>query len=319
MDAPAARAPEELGRALRWAAQALSAAGIEAARVDAELLAAHLLSQSRGAPVSRGEMAALALGGSVPTPEGFEQAVQERARRIPLQHLTGEAYFRHLVLSVGPGVFVPRPETEVLVDRINAYLASGQAPGEPHVVDLATGSGALALAVAQENPGTRVTGVELSASACSWARRNAESLRRSCPQARVEILLEDATTALPGLEGTVDAVVTNPPYIPESMVPVDPEVAEHDPAMALYGGSADGLRIPRAFLDRAVQLLRPGGLLVMEHAEVQAEAMAQSFREQGLVEVRTVADLTGRDRATEGRRHYAGCGETDPGSRAREH
>ncbi|MCP3425950.1 peptide chain release factor N(5)-glutamine methyltransferase [Rothia sp. AR01] len=288
----------------------MARAGIATPRADAELLAAHLISRETGEPVSRGELAARMVTGSWPAPAGYAELVASRAERIPLQHLTGEAHFRNLTLRVGPGVFVPRPETEVLVDELNAFLAA-RGEASPVVVDLATGSGALALAAAQENPGARVLGVELSEAALAWARANAED-RAAAGDRPVEIVAGDAATALPELEGAVAAVLTNPPYIPEDMVPRDPEVALHDPETALYGGSPDGMLIPTAFVRRAARLLVPGGLLIMEHAEVQAAAAAGLFAAEGFTGVETVLDLTGRERATKG--YAGGRGPAAPGA-----
>lgn len=319
--APASPDPEPalapgapLSAGLRCAHRLLAEAGIASARADAELLAAHLLADAEGRAPGRGEVAAGAITGRFTVPAGYAELIRRRAAREPLQHLTGRAPFRRLELLVGPGVFVPRPETEVLVDEVNAHLAeraaasSASAPA-PLVVDLATGSGAIALALAQENPGARVIGVERSETALAWAERNARRVARE-HGVRIELRREDAREALPGAEGTVEAIATNPPYIPEDAVPRDPEVARHDPPEALYGGSQDGLAIPTAFLERAARLLRPGGLLVMEHAEVQAEAVAALFRDRGFHRMRTVRDLTGRDRAT------AGLAPGYPGERA---
>lgn len=328
--APASPDPEPalapgapLSAGLRCAQRLLAEAGIASARADAELLAAHLLADAEGRAPGRGEVAAGATTGRLAVPAGYAELIRRRAAREPLQHLTGRAPFRRLELLVGPGVFVPRPETEVLVDEVSAHLAArrAEAPGPetpgsepasepaPLVVDLATGSGALALAVAQENPGARVIGVERSEAALAWAERNARRVARE-HGVRIQLRRGDARHALPGAEGTVEAIVTNPPYIPEEAVPRDPEVARYDPPEALYGGSPDGLAIPTAFLERAARLLRPGGLLVMEHAEVQAEAVAALFRDRGFFRVRTVRDLTGRDRAT------AGLAPGYPGERA---
>lgn len=296
-----------LDGALRLAARRLAAAGIVSARAEAELLAVHAFRGADGAEPSRGQIAARALVGSAVAPDGYEDLIATRAERVPLQHLTGRAPFRHLTLSVGPGVFVPRPETEILIDHLNAYVGSLETPDRAVIVDLATGSGALALAAAHENPGSRVIGVELSETAAAWARRNASTAFALAGEPaiadRVEIRTENAARALPGWEGAVDAVVTNPPYIPTAAVPRDPEVAHHDPEMALYGGSADGMAIPTAFVRRAARLLRPGGLLIMEHAEVQEEPAAALFASEGFTDVVTVPDLTGRPRATKG---YAG-------------
>jgi release factor glutamine methyltransferase len=222
----------------------------------------------------------------------YAALVAERAARVPLQHLTGQAHFRHLTLSVGPGVFTPRPETEVVAGlAIDAARRSGPAPV---VVDLCTGSGAIALAVADEVSGATVHAVELSVEAHAWAARNVEAT--GLP---VELRLGDATAAYPELDGTVDVVVSNPPYIPVGMVPLDPEVRDHDPEVALFGGSGDGLAIPLAVARRAAGLLRAGGTLVMEHADSQGEALPAALRRTGeWLDVEDHQDLTGRPRAT---------------------
>lgn len=284
-----------LGLALREAENRLRRAGVESPRADVELLAAHLLRAEHGEGVSRGQVVAWAMAGNVGTPAGFDELVVARSSRIPLQHLTGRAYFRHLSLDVGPGVFIPRPETEVLIDELNTFLRQSPRGERPVVVDLATGSGALALAAAQENPECEVYGVELSPSAAAWARRNV-----AFTGLPVEIIVDDAAQALIGWESRVTAVVSNPPYIPSGAIPKDPEVAEHDPDMALYGGSEDGFAIPRGIVRRAAQLLLPGGMLVMEHAEVQAEGAAEIFSTMGFHTIETITDLTGRPRATKG-------------------
>ena len=228
------------------------------------------------------ELAAFALGTDAsdvrrrmvlrdPADEGFLDAydglVEERLARMPLQHLTGRAHFRRLTLAVGPGVFVPRPETEVTAG-LAIEAASGLGP-DVVVLDLCTGSGAIALAVKDELPHARVLAVELSDLAHGWAVANRDRLGLD-----VEVRLGDATTAFGDLEGDVDVVVSNPPYIPVGAVPVDPEVRDHDPEVALYGGSADGLAVPLAVAARAAVLLRPGGVLVMEHADSQGVVVA---------------------------------------------
>ncbi|THJ66192.1 peptide chain release factor N(5)-glutamine methyltransferase [Arthrobacter echini] len=268
--------------ALRAAEQQLREAGVPSPRVDAELLAAHLLG------VSRGRLQALVLTG-IPAPEGFEELVGERAARVPLQHLTGTAFFRRVELSVGPGVFVPRPETESV-----AQLAIDRALGmeRPRIVDLGTGSGAIAAAIADEVPGAEVHAVELSELALAWAARNLEPFG-------VHLTQGDLATALPEQDGSFDVVVSNPPYIPVGAVPVDPEVAEHDPEEALYGGGMDGLDLPRAAATTAARLLGPGGYFVMEHAETQAADVADFLERMGSwTAVTTHQDLTDRDRAT---------------------
>ncbi|MDQ6740465.1 MAG: peptide chain release factor N(5)-glutamine methyltransferase [Actinomycetota bacterium] len=315
-----------LAQAVAEATAVLSAAGVPSPRVDAELLADHLLG------VGLGRLRALLLG-DAPEPNNYWALVEQRARRVPLQHLTGTAYFRHLELAVGPGVFIPRPETEsvvqLAVDRLAEVLAqassatgsygsseargpgapSGQdvqdspdMPGAPVVVDLGTGSGAIAGSVAYEVPRARVYAVELSAKAYAFAQRNLAALP-------VSLVQGDLRTAFPELDGRCEVVVSNPPYIPAGAVPREPEVANHDPQLALYGGGADGMELPAAAAATAARLLKPGGYFVLEHAEVQAEQMASLLAASGCwIDIRTHRDLNGRDRATSGVRS-AGTGE----------
>ncbi|MCL3860444.1 peptide chain release factor N(5)-glutamine methyltransferase [Actinotalea sp. K2] len=281
---------------MREAARQLTAAGVGPARAEAEVLVAHLTGRSRG------EVVADAVLGR-PAPQGLAALVARRALREPLQHLTGTAPFRDIELLVGPGVFVPRPETEqvaeVAVRSARQVLAEH---GRVVVVDLCAGSAAIALAVEAEVPGAVVHAVELDAEAVAWARRNLD--RRGSD---VRLVRADARTALRDLDGTVDVVVSNPPYIPGDAVPRDPEVRDHDPQVALYGLGPDGLTVPRGVIGAAARLLRPGGVLVMEHAEVQASAVRRAVEASGVfVDVRTLPDLTGRDRmvvARVGRRH----------------
>jgi release factor glutamine methyltransferase len=281
----------DAGEALAAAARVLAAAGVESARADAETLLAHELGTTRG------RVQALAVAGGAVDPAAlarFARLVERRAEREPLQHLTGRAGFRTIELAVGPGVFVPRPETEVV-----AQLAIDAARGmdRPVVVDLATGSGAIALAVAAEVPGATVTGVERNPAALAWARRNATAL--ALPNAR--ILEGDLADALGELDGTVDVLVSNPPYIPDGMVPRDPEVRLHDPADALFGGP-DGLDPMRAVVSTAARLLRSGGLLVVEHGERQGAEVRALLPAPAWRDVATHRDLTDRDRATTARR-----------------
>ncbi|GAB4099743.1 peptide chain release factor N(5)-glutamine methyltransferase [Sinomonas halotolerans] len=296
---------DDLGAALRQAAALLAEAGVPSPRADAEQIAVHVLSAGPGGDRlgggGLGRLRALAITGA-PVPEGFWDLVQERARRVPLQHLTGAAHFRHLTLSVGPGVFVPRPETEGVVqlalDWLAQEAAAHDADWSPSVVDLGTGSGAIAASVAHEVPRARVHAVELSDHAYAWAERNL-----SLPElgGRVRLARGDLRTAFRELDGTVDAVVSNPPYIPAGMVPREPEAAEHDPDLALYGGGEDGLELPLAAAATAARLLRPGGFFVMEHAEVQAERIAgllAADADGAWRRVRSHEDLNGLPRAT---------------------
>lgn len=283
---------ESLADALRDAAATLAQAGVPSPKVDAELLAAHLMGESTG------RIRALALIGAA-APEGYGELVAERSRRVPLQHITGVAYFRGLELSVGPGVFIPRPETETV-----AQLAIDAARLLPcaRVADLGTGSGAIAGSIAQEVPTAEVFAVELSDLALAWAERNLAPLG-------VTLIAGDYAGALGEHDGTFDVVVSNPPYIPTDAVPRDPEVAEHDPQIALYGGSADGLRLPLAAAAAAARLLKSGGRFVMEHAEVQAPALARILgANPSWTTVRTHQDLSGRDRATSAVRTDVPCG-----------
>lgn len=290
-----------LDAVLREATQRLAAAGVASPRADAELLAGHVLGGSRG------EVLAAALRGTALSPaqaQALEALVVRRAAREPLQHLTGRAAFRSIELLVGPGVFVPRPETELLaglaVDAARTLAADGVM--RPLVVDLCTGSGAVALAVATEVPAARVVGVERENDAFRWACRNREALGLDD---RVDLRRGDAVDAHTGVladlvgrgrSGTVDVVVANPPYIPPGMVPVDPEVADHDPRAALYGGGDDGLEVPRGVVRAAFGLLRPGGVLLMEHADVQGAATRALVDGDGWEGCATVPDLAGRDR-----------------------
>lgn len=274
--------------ALDEAGRILVAAAVPSPDVDAELLLAHVLG------VGRGELAVRAMvGGTVSTrdAERLRVLVARRSGREPLQHLTGMAPFRSLELHVGPGVFVPRPETEgvaqIAIDALRA-----RAEEAPIAVDLGTGSGALALAMATEVPRAVVHAVELSPEAAVWTRRNIESTG-----ARVELTVGDLADALPHLDGRVAVVVSNPPYIPVGMVPRDPEVRLFDPDLALYGGE-DGLDVVRSLSRRALRLLVPGGALVIEHGEEQGPSIRALLTADGWRGAATHPDLTLRDRTT---------------------
>lgn len=295
---------------LKWAVEELADAGVASPQADAEALLAHALG------VDRPEVRRLAvLGRDVPddVARAFTGLIARRTAREPLQHLTGVAAFRHLELAVGPGVFVPRPETEEVAQVAIDEAAKIAGEREAVVVDLCTGTGAIALAVATEVPGARVHAVELDRDAHAWAERNVDAvsaaLTDGTPERVVRLVKGDARTALYGIDGLADVVVSNPPYVPSDAVPVDPEVAQHDPAVALYGLGPDGLEVPRGITAAAARLLRPGGLYVMEHAEVQAEAaramVAAALDADGhpaFGEPETRADLTGRPRMVVARR-----------------
>lgn len=279
----------DLRSVLAAATTELAEAGVGSPRNDAELLAAHVLGCRRGALSVADFDAAQA--------RRYADLVAQRASRVPLQHLTGVAGFRHLDLAVGPGVFVPRPETELLAGWGLSVLGP-----DPVVVDLCAGSGALALSVANECPGARVYAVELSEYAVAWARRNATT-RAALGDTPIMLLHGDATdpAVLAELDGTVDLVLTNPPYVPDGAT-VEREVAEHDPPEALWGGP-DGLDVVRALVRRAAALLRPGGHLGVEHADSQGTAVPAVVRAAGgWTDVADHHDLAGRNRFTTARR-----------------
>lgn len=280
-----------LGEALEWAAAELAAAGVASPQWDAEELLAHALRIERRILLTR-----LTLDPSAPVEsealECLRDLVARRAAREPLQHLTGEAAFRYVTLAVGPGVFVPRPETELLAGW--AIEAAAPLPS-PVVVDLCTGSGAIAKAVAHEVPHARVYAVELSEDAHAWAARNLAGTG-------VELRQGDMATAFEELAGTVDVVVTNPPYVPwESWESVAVEARDHDPHLALFSGD-DGLDAIRVVASRAARLLTPGGVVGTEHADLQGESVPAIFAAAGCwQEVRDHRDLAGRPRFTTAR------------------
>ncbi len=278
-----------LRSALEDAAAALAAAGIEDPQTDAELLAAHVLGRSRG------DVQAAAIRGDALEPEdadAFRILVGRRATREPLQHITGVAPFRHLELRVGPGVFVPRPETEMVAQIAIDALSAAASPA-PVAVDLGTGSGAIALALATEVPHAEVYAAENSVDAFIWTRENFTAV--GAPNAHLAFI--DLAVAFPELDGRVSVVVSNPPYVPDAAIPRDPEVRLYDPPQALYGGE-DGLDVVRVLSDVGMRLLHPGGLLVIEHAEVQGAAVRELLAAAGWRAAATHRDLTLRDRAT---------------------
>jgi release factor glutamine methyltransferase len=265
---------------------------VESPRVDAELLLAAVLGVPRNRLLTLDDVAPDAAA-------RFGTLLDQRADRVPVQHLTGRAPFRYLELAVGPGVFVPRPETEQLVGWALERLAGTPAPV---VVDLGSGSGAIALSLAHEHRGARVTAVEHDPGAIEWTRHNAAA-RAAVGDPTVEVLPGDMTDPqlLPHLDGTVDLVVSNPPYVPDG-ARVPREVADHDPPLALWGGP-DGLDVVRGLLVTAARLLRPGGWLGIEHADQQGSALPALVRAHGSwTDVTDHPDLAGRPRFTTARR-----------------
>ncbi|MBM9461274.1 peptide chain release factor N(5)-glutamine methyltransferase [Nocardioides sp. zg-536] len=272
------------------AAARLAEAGVASPEHDAAELLAHTLDVPRSHLPLVGEVGADQVA-------SFKALVQRRAQREPLQHLIGRAWFRHVSVAVGPGVFVPRPETELLagwaVDAARAVLATGRTPT---VVDLCTGSGVIARSLADEVPQASIHAVELDAPAHAWAERN-------LADTEVDLRHGDLATAFDDLLGTVDVLVSNPPYVPlEAWESVALEARDHDPHLALFSG-ADGLDAIREIERRAARLLRPGGVVGIEHADAQGESAPAVFTEAGRwEEVRDHRDLAGRPRYLTARR-----------------
>ncbi|AXI79469.1 peptide chain release factor N(5)-glutamine methyltransferase [Peterkaempfera bronchialis] len=275
------------------ATQRLAAAGVPSPRFDAEELAAHIHG------VKRGQLH------TVPDADfdaRYWEAIARREAREPLQHITGRAFFRYLELRVGPGVFVPRPETESVVDwAIDAVRDMDVA--EPLVADLCSGSGAIALAIAQEVPRSTVHAFELDEDALTWTRRNIDA---SPDRARVTLHAGDATRAFEGdrsWNGRFDLVISNPPYIPlTEWEYVAPEARDHDPQLALFSGE-DGLTTIRGIERVAARLLRPGGVVVVEHADTQGGQVPWIFNEDhGWTDAADHRDLNNRPRFTTARR-----------------
>lgn len=286
----------------RWA-ERLAAAGVTSPDSDVRWLAGSVL---RRPPA---ELALLTTVGPDQQAE-IDALVTRRERREPLQHILGSAPFLDLELEVGPGVFVPRPETEVLADYMIGWLRDRpRAAAGLAVVDFCSGSGALALAIACHVEHAHVIAVECSATALEYAERNAAAVngRLAVMGSSVELVRSDVTKAWGGAAaGSVDAVVCNPPYIPDEAVPRDPEVREHDPEMALYGG-ADGMSVIRPVIRTAARILRPGGLLAIEHGDAQGGAdgvpglldrAADDAAPALFTAVRDHVDLAGRPRFT---------------------
>ncbi|MDX6372837.1 MAG: release factor glutamine methyltransferase [Nocardioidaceae bacterium] len=275
-----------MNRGLLAAAESkLRDAGVPSPEHDAAELLAHVLGTDRSRLPLVDEVPAAAL-------REYDALVARRAAREPLQHLTGEAWFRHVRLEVGPGVFTPRPETELLA----GWAVDAAEPLEsPVVVDLCTGSGAIAKSVAHEVPQARVHAVELDEPAYRWAERNLAGTG-------VDLRQGDFATAFDDLAGSVDVVVCNPPYVPlDAWESVAPEARDHDPHLALFSG-ADGLDAIRVLAQRAAVLLKAGGVLGVEHADVQGDAVPAVLAATGRwTEVRDHRDLAGRPRFTTAR------------------
>jgi release factor glutamine methyltransferase len=276
-----------VANAVTDAAAKLTAAGVGSARADAELLAAHVLGIPRGQLWLAGDFTG-------EQDRRFRDLVNERAARVPLQHLTGTAHFRHFQLAVGPGVFVPRPETEVLVEWGLRWLRDRSSSSTPLVVDLCAGAGAIAASVATEAPQPRVFAVEWDPAALRWLRPNVSGLA-------VTVVEGDATdpATLSELDGRIDLVLCNPPYVPEiGAAGLPAEVSEHDPHGAVFAGT-DGLQVIRALIPRAAALLCAGGAMGIEHDDTHAYVVPTLVAADGrLTNVELHHDLARRPRFT---------------------
>jgi release factor glutamine methyltransferase len=280
----------EIKSLLRSAKEKLAAADI--AETDAEHLFAYVLGISRMDIHNSVQLSATlkALGDFGVIEDTFAKLVSRRAAHEPLQYLTGTAYFRHLEIEVGPGVFVPRPESELLVDAVLTHIKNleEKVTGEISVIDLGAGSGALSLAIATEAPRSRVIAVEKSPDAIVWLKKNVSKISEN-----VRVVEGDVADVLPGVK--CDIVIANPPYIPDSQsLPRD--VAEHEPHVALFGG-ATGMELPQRFINAAARLLKSGGVLAIEHTEEQGAAI-DAILSKDFIEIVLHQDLTGRPRWT---------------------
>jgi release factor glutamine methyltransferase len=278
-----------LRAALPAASARLGAAGVASPEHDARALAVHVLGLSR--------LSDLLLVDALDEHQAtaYDELVGRRAERVPLQHLTGSVGFRYLSLEVGPGVFVPRPETESVVQWAVDALRADQVQN-PLCVDLCAGSGTIAFALANEVPGATVHAVERDPEALAWTRRNAEN-RMKAGDPEVQLHLGSAEDALPGFDGALDLVISNPPYVASGEAHLsDPEVVDHDPHIALFAG-ADGLDVIRLVERAARRLLKPGGLVVVEHSDRQGHTAPALFEQAGgWSEITDHQDYTGRDR-----------------------
>ena len=278
----------EIKSLLRSAKEKLAAADI--AEIDAEHLFAYVLGISRMDLHNSVKLEATlkALGDFGVIEDTFAKLISRRASHEPLQYLTGIAYFRHLEIEVGPGVLVPRPESELLVEAVLTHISNLEIHNEVSVIDLGAGSGALSLAIATEAPRSRVIAVEKSPEAIEWLKKNVAKISEN-----VRVVEGDVADVLPGVK--CDIVIANPPYIPNAQT-LPRDVAEHEPHIALFGGET-GMELPQRFIIAAARLLKSGGVLAIEHTEVQGAAIDAVLSKE-FNEIVLHQDLTGRPRWT---------------------
>lgn len=278
----------EIKSLLRSAKEKLAAADIS--EIDAEHLFAYVLGISRMDLHNSVKLEATlkSLGEFGVIEDTFAKLISRRAAHEPLQYLTGIAYFRHLEIEVGPGVLVPRPESELLVEAVLTHISNLEIHNEISVIDLGAGSGALSLAIATEAPRSRVIAVEKSPEAIQWLKKNVAKISEN-----VRVVEGDVAEVLPGVK--CDIVIANPPYIPNTQT-LPRDVAEHEPHIALFGGET-GMELPQIFINAAARLLKSGGVLAIEHTEEQGAAI-DAVLSREFNEIVLHQDLTGRPRWT---------------------
>jgi release factor glutamine methyltransferase len=272
--------------ALAFVTDSLTQAKVPNPQVDAYWLICHAAGISRAEMLNR---MTFDLGLTDPQREILLVALEKRMQRIPLQHITGSAGFRDFELKVGPGVFIPRPETEMVVQLGIDYL--NQIPATSVALDIGSGSGAIAIALAREVKNVRVIAVEASEAAAVYTAQNIHDLAPG-----VELRVGDFQENVLDMSGTLDLLISNPPYIPVDAIPIDQEVREHDPDLALYGGQ-DGLDVIREIIQFGPLLLKRGGMMVLEHADGQSDAVCELLLEEGFSKVQAHSDLTERLRS----------------------
>ena len=272
--------------ALAFVTDSLTQAKVPNPQVDAYWLICHAAGISRAELLNR---MTFDFGLTDPQREELLLALEKRMQRIPLQHITGSAGFRDFELRVGPGVFIPRPETEMVAQLGVDYLR--QIPSPALALDIGSGSGAIAISLAREVIGTRVIAVEASQDAAAYTAQNIQGLAPS-----VELRVGDFQDNVLDLSGSLDLLISNPPYIPIDAIPIDQEVREHDPDLALYGGQ-DGLDVIREIIQFGPLLLKRGGMLVLEHADGQSDAVCELLLAEGFSKVQAHSDLTERLRS----------------------